>query len=138
MASTAVSGIGAAFNRYSGSAWVALAEVSNISGPSKSRETIDVTSFDSTGGYREFIGSLRDGGEVSLNMNFTAAAYEIMNDDFEDDDLQQYQIVLPDSAATTFEFSGLVTGLPLEVPLDDKITANVTIKVSGITELNLS
>ena len=37
---------------------------------------IDVTSLDSSGGYREFIASFRDAGEVTLNMNFTLASYD--------------------------------------------------------------
>ena len=138
MSSNAFSGIGTIFNRWNGSAWVAIAEINSISGPSSTRETIDVTTLDSTGGYREFISNLRDAGDVSLNMNFTAATYELMKDDFEDDDVQEYQIVLPDADGTTLEFEGLVTELPIEIPLDDKISCNITIKVSGQVELNPS
>ena len=138
MSSNAFSGIGTIFNRWNGSEWVAIAEINSISGPSSTRETIDVTTLDSTGGYREFISNLRDAGDVSLNMNFTAATYELMKDDFEDDDVQQYQIVLPDADGTTLEFEGLVTELPIEIPLDDKVSGNITIKVSGQVELNPS
>jgi len=66
---TAVSGKGTLFNRWDGSAWVNIGDINSIGGPSSSRETIDVTTLGSTGGYREFIGSLRDGGDLSLSMN---------------------------------------------------------------------
>ncbi len=131
--SNAISGIGTIFNRWDGSQWVKLAEVVSIDGPSKTRNTIDVTSLDSVGGYMEFIGALRDGGEISFNMNFTAASYALMNTDFEDDTLQDYQIVLPDATNTTFEFEGLVTDLPIAIPMDDKLSCDVKIKVSGQT-----
>jgi len=69
-------------------------------------------------------------------MNFTSATYAVMKDDFEDRDSQFYEIVLPDENNTSFEFEGLVTELPLEIPTDDRVTANVTIKVVGKVEVN--
>lgn len=138
MASNAVAGKGTKFRRWNTStgAWVNIAEITNINGPGMSRETIDVTSLDSTGGYREFIASFRDGGTVVLNMNFTRATYTQMKNDFESDDLQNYEIFLPDADATSLEFTGLVTELPLTIPTDDKISADVTIKISGEVTLN--
>lgn len=133
--SDAFSGVGTSFKRGNGSSgtetFTAIAEVNSISGPNKSRDTIDVTSLDSTGGYREFIGGFRDGGEVSLEMNFTLDTYNTMNDDFESSSSRNYQIVFGDTGATTFEFTGYVTALGSSVPMDDKVTASVTIKVSG-------
>lgn len=140
MASSAISGVGTKFYRWDGSsavlAWVAIAEVNSISGPSMTRDTIDVTSLDSTGGYRDFIAGFRDGGTVTLTMNFTRATYDTMKDDFENDSAQNYEVVLPDDDNTSFEFEGLVTELPLEIPTDDKVTANVTIKVVGQVTVN--
>jgi predicted secreted protein len=133
--SDAISGIGTSFKRWDSSsavaAWVAIAEVNSISGPGKSREIIDVTSLDSTGGYREIIAALRDGGDVSLNMNFIRANYDLMNDDFESNTLQNYQIALPDDDNTCIEFEGLVMELPLNITVEDKISMDVTIRVSG-------
>ncbi len=140
--SNAISGLGTKFLRWDSSApagssdWRAIAEIISISGPTMTREFIDVTSLDSTGGYREFIAGFRDGGTVTLNMNFTSATYAVMKDDFEDRDSQFYEIVLPDENNTSFEFEGLVTELPLEIPTDDRVTANVTIKVVGKVEVN--
>jgi predicted secreted protein len=134
--SNAISGVGTVFQRWSGSVWEKIAEVNSISGPSMTRDFIDVTSLDSTGGFREFITGFRDGGTVSLTMNFTRTSYDKMLLDFEDDDPHYYEIVLPDDVNTSFEFCGYVTELPLEIPTDDKITANVTIKVSGKVTVN--
>ena len=134
--SSAISGVGTSFRRWDGSDWVAIAEINSVTGPNKSRDTIDVTSLDSTGGYREFIGGFRDGGSVTLPMNFTRDTYDTMNTDFEDDDLQNYEILLPDDDATSFEFEALVTELGLGIPADDKVTADVTLKVSGQVTVN--
>ncbi len=134
--SNAVAGVGTEFRRWDGTNWVNIAEINSIDGPTKSRDTIDVTSLDSTGGYREFIGGFRDGGTVSLPMNFTRDTYDLMNDDFESDVLQNYEILLPDTESTSFEFEALVTELGLAIPTDDKITANVSLKVSGKVVIN--
>ena len=131
MASNAVAAVGTKFYRWDGTEWDALAEVTGIEGPNRTRETIDVTNLDSDDGYREFIGSFRDGGTVTLSMNFTRTTFALMDTDFESDAPGNYKIVLPDSDETSLEFEGLVTETPLTINVGDKISANVTIKVSG-------
>jgi len=136
MASIAVAGVGAQFRRWTDPAWVAIAEINNIGGPDMSRDVVDVTSLSSTGGYREFITGFRDGGSVTLSMNFRRDTFGTMKTDFESNTLQNYEIVLPDPGNTTLEFEGLVTACPLTVPPDDKITVEVTIKISGQVTVN--
>ena len=134
--SNAVAGVGTTFRRWDGTDWVEISEVKSITGPGKSRATIDVTSLDSTGGYNEFIGGFRNGGTVVLAMIFRRDTYEIMNNDFEDNDLQNYEIFLPDAESTSFEFEGLVVELPLTISPEDAITVDVTIQVSGQPVIN--
>ena len=132
--SGAIAGVGTQFKRSNMTAtptFTAIAEINDITGPNMSRDTIDTTSLDTTGGYRTFIGGFRDGGEVQLEMNFTLAGYDDLKLDFEDSDLRDYQIVLPDTGATTFGFTGLITSLGVKIPNNDKITASVSIKISG-------
>lgn len=141
MSSNAKAGVGTIFRRWNPlkagtNKWENIAEINSITGPGMSRDTIDVTSLNSTGGYREFITGFRKAGTVALKMNFTRHTYELMKDDFESDTLQNYEIVLPDSENTTLEFSGLVTELPLTIPADDKMTTDVTIQVSGQVVIN--
>lgn len=133
---SATAGKGTVMQRYNGATWDNIAMIRNIGGPTSSRETIDVTTLASTDGYREFIGGFRDGGDVSMSMIFDATSYALMKTDFEDDDLQQYRIILSDTANTTLDFSGFVTELPLDIPPDDVISCDVTIKISGPTELS--
>ena len=136
MASAAFSGVGTTFRRWSGATWAPIAEVNSISGPSMSRDTIDVTSLDSTGGYREFITGFRDPGTVQLTMNFTDATYNLMKADFDSAVAGNYEILLGNAIQTSLEFSGLVTELPIEVTADDKVTSTVTIKISGEVTVN--
>ncbi|KKN42010.1 hypothetical protein LCGC14_0717700 [marine sediment metagenome] len=132
--SDAFSGVGAQFKRGDGAsaeAFIALTEVNSIQGPNKTRDTIDVTSLDSTDGYREFIAGFRDGGEVVLNMNFTRVGFDTLNDDFESNDSVNYQIVLPDTGGTIFDLTGYVTNVAMAIPMDDKVTMDITIKITG-------
>lgn len=132
MPSEAIAGVGTSLYRGTVTALNKIAEVNSISGPNSSRSQIDVTSLDSTGGYREFIGGFRDGGEVTLNMNFTPATYGLMQNDFESDVNQTYIIVMPNAAATQISFSAFVQSVGFAVSADDKITSDVTLKVSGV------
>lgn len=134
--SNAVSGVGTQFRRWNGSAWANLAEINSITGPTMTRDFIDVTSLDSTGGYREFIAGFRDAGTISLSMNFTRNTYDAFKADFEDPNSHFYEICIPDAELTTLEFEGLVTECPITIPTDDKITADVTIKISGPVTIN--
>lgn len=135
--SNAFSGVGTKFNRGTTQTgpWTAIAEINSIGGPDKSRSTIDTTSLDTAAGYRTFFAGFRDSGQVTLEMNFTRITYELINDDYESDGKVWYQIALPDTESTKLTFQGLVINLGSAVPMDDKVTATVTIKISGRTFL---
>lgn len=136
MPSNAVAGVGTVFQRWSGAIWVAISEILSITGPGMSRDTIDVTSLSSTSGYREFIAGFRNPGTVKLSMNFTRTTYELFKQDFESNVVKNYRIVLPDAENTSVEFMGLVTELPMTIPAADKITADVTIQLSGPIDMD--
>ncbi len=117
-----------------GNVFATIAGVTNISGPSRSRETLDVTAHDSPDGYMEFLGGLRDGGEVSLDINYDPAeTTHDLDDDFEDDTPRNYQIVLLPGTDDewTWAFAAVMTGLEDEFPYDDKMQRTVTLKISG-------
>jgi predicted secreted protein len=135
MASNAFSGVGTKLYREDPtSGWQVFAEVNSIEGPGFTRDTIDVTSLDSTGGYREFITGFRDGGEVTFELNFTNANADKLKTDFDSDSTRNYKIVLSDDDESIFSFSGYVTDMPASIPPDDKVTMNATIKITGETE----
>lgn len=127
MASNAFAGVGTVFKRGE----VAVAEITAISGPNITRGTIDVTNLDSTNGYREFIGAFRDGGEVTLSMNFTMETWQDFKDDIDNDDPVAYSIVLGNTEENTFGFDALVTSLGMAIPFDDKVSSDVTLKIDG-------
>jgi predicted secreted protein len=138
MASQAFSGVGTLFQRSAtiNGVYATIAEVNSITGPGMSKDTIDVTSLDSTDGYREFIAGFKNAGTVQLSMNFTNRSYLAMKADFDSDNVVYYRIVFPDTAVTVISFTGLVTELPITVPTDDKVTMDVTIQITGPTDVD--
>jgi len=115
-------------------AFTALAEVVSIGGPSLSQEVVDVTHMSSTAGYREFKASVRDGGEVTLDVNFLPAATDhiaLLQTDFEAGTVRNFEVVWTDTASTNWQFAGIVTGWNPNHPLDGKAECSITVKVTG-------
>lgn len=129
---------GTEFRRATGTApgttYETIANVTNIGGPERTRETIDVTSHDSPGQWMEFIGGLKDGGEISLDINYDPAeSTHDIDDDFDDVLPRNYRVViLPDTEDEhTWTISGIMTNVGDEFPYDDKMGRSITIKVTG-------
>ena len=114
-----------------GETFTPLADITNLSGPGLSRETLDVTSHGSPNGWMEFLGGLKDPGEVSVDINYQPDLHDVLVDDFDDVEPRNYQIVFPDAAATTWTFGAIITGFEPESPYDDKAAASLTFKVTG-------
>lgn len=119
-----------------GGVYGVVANITDISGPSREREAIEVTAHDSPNQYREFVKGLKDGGEVELTLNYQPAIASIaaLDADFEEEDLRNYQIVInPGKAGRefTWTFAGLITSLGDEFPHDDKMERSCTVKISG-------
>lgn len=115
-----------------------IGQIADIAGPNMSASTIDVSAHDSTDQWREFLGGMRDAGEVPFDVNWDQA-----NTDHKTAILQGVnaaglggatQTILITFAGTanhTFSCDGVITGWNLGLPLDDKQSASITIKFSG-------
>lgn len=129
-------GHGTKFERKNGGNFVPVAEVFDINGPGISRDVVETTNYDSPDRWREKIGGLRDGGDVTFTLNFRNSTYTVFRADFDGDDPVEYRIVLPNGFTLTF--LGLVTAMPLAIPVGDRVTMDVTIEVSGAVTDDLS
>lgn len=135
-----VDAFGTQLKRDSGTGtFEAIANVSDLSGPERSREAIEVTAHDSPNQYREFVKGLKDAGEVTATINYDprSASISALDDDFEEKDLREYQIVLLPTTTDehTWTFSALITDLGDAFPIDDKMEREVTFKISGKPDL---
>lgn len=107
-----------------------IANVTNLSGPEIERETYDVTAHDSPNGWREFIGGLKDAGEVSIEVNFDPRDHEMLLSDLDDTEARDYKITFPGTIGS-WEFKAFMTGFSSESPVDDKMSGEITFKVTG-------
>jgi predicted secreted protein len=111
----------------------AVAELTSISGPSLSSDTIDVTTHDSADGFREYIGGLRDGGEISIDGNLVdPTESNLLISLLEAGTVTSgATIALPTSTAMTFTFDCIVTAYETKAPHDGKLNFTATLKVTG-------
>lgn len=122
----------------SGSTYVDIGQVRDISGPSMTADAVEVTARD-TSKWRAFTPGLRDGGEVTFDIIYdpdvtshsatnttTGLVYFLLNGT-----AKTYRLVMAQSGGDLFEFSAIVTAFTPESPLEDAMTASVTLKISG-------
>lgn len=118
-----------------------IAEIDEIGAFAPSADTIDVTTLVSTGGYREFIGGLRDGGEITLRGNFYPGnAGQIAMKTYLDDGVARaYTLTMPVAMGATVTFNGIVTGMEAgPFPADGKVAFGSTIKITGVPAINVT
>jgi predicted secreted protein len=114
-----------------------VAQVTNITGPGLSADTVDVTAHDSPSGFREFIATLVDTGEVTLELVFDPdhATHIALRTDMVAKILRNFQLIFPDTTNTQWDFAAFVTGLEPSAPVDGALTASATLKLSGVPTL---
>ena len=111
-----------------------IAELSKIGPVGKSRETIDCTNLNTAGGYKEFIGGMRDGGLVALEGNFIAGDTNGqigLQTDFDGETAQSFVVYFPTAITATWTFSGVVTKFETNFEVNNKVTFTSEIKITG-------
>lgn len=118
-----------------------IAEVRSIAGPTFTNDILDVTNHDSENGVREFKAGLTDPGDLTFTLNFQPT--EPTHDDstgtlslLVSKVVRNFRLVFPGSIRT-WQFGGIITGHPVNFPIDDVLTADVTLKVTGIPNFNV-
>lgn len=113
-----------------------IAEVKSIGGPNEDSEELDATHLRSIGGYREFLQSFKDGGELPLVMNFIpgdASQNSItgLRKLFQTGATRGYKITYPDG--TTCAFDAYVKAMGVPVSVGAVLELNATLRISGAT-----
>lgn len=118
-----------------------IAELTSISGLDISAETIDVTNLDHVDGWRRFIGGMKDGGEVSISGYFNSSdtnGQVAMYNNLDSGTEIAYTILFPASLGASWDFNGIVTKFTTGAELEDKVSFEASIKVSGKPNLGLT
>lgn len=116
--------------------FTALAEVTDITGPGMSRELPDATHMKSPGGWREFLGGLKDAGEITVECNHlpnneTHGAESGVLSLFASGERRAWRIKFPVSPEKIWEMDAVVSAFEPSFPVEDKLMLSVTLKVSG-------
>lgn len=133
-ASEATLGYGSTFrisNNDSPGIFTDIAEVFNITPPSFEADDVDVTHNQSPNRTRETIAGLKTPGDCSFEMNFIpGSASDVLIRGLQGTGEQRAcQIEFPN--AETWDFLASVKGYEVSMPTDDKMTATVSMLVSG-------
>lgn len=131
MTTSAAIGSGATFKIGNGATpievFTAIAEVTSISVPSISVDAVEATHLGS-GGNREYIVGLADGGEIAVELNFTKGGYAALEAKLK----TKFNVEIAEPGGAEWAASVILTALSAEIPLDDRMTASATFKVSGL------
>jgi hypothetical protein len=119
-----------------------IGSINNINGLSVKVETVEVTTHDSTDAYKEYVPSLIDTDEVTLDGYFNASTTSgqvAMLTDLNARTSKECVITFPASTKATWTFDGLLTGFTVGgAPVDGAIPFTAAIKVTGKPVLAIS
>jgi len=119
-----------------------VASLNNIGGIEYNVDTVDVTTHDSEGAIKEFIGGLIDAGNVSIAGFFDHEDTEgqlAMVADCAARAIKPATIIFPVSTGAQWDFNGLITNIKVgDTPTDDGIPFSATVKVSGKPTLTVA
>jgi hypothetical protein len=121
-----------AYESTTSGTYTTVGEIFEFSGTSLSMDTVDATDFSHTDGHRRFIAGLIDAGEVTFTLHFDPAltVYGAIDTIFKARTAKNWKFTYAGSTVNTI-VSALVTGLGRAVPMDEKMTMEVTLKLSG-------
>jgi predicted secreted protein len=136
MSTNALSGYGVtlAFGNGDGppETFTTVAElIDALEGPNLAADAIEVTAH-SDSGWRTFIPGLKDAGEVSASVNLIPdnSTHDPSTGLISMIGVQgNWKVTFPDT--TTATFSAILTAFEPSSPLDDRLTASITLKLSG-------
>ena len=111
-----------------------IAQVTNISGPSAEVQTGDVTSLDGGVGMEFATTGYVNGGEVTFTLwlDPVATTLQAITDDLTTPATSSWKLKFSDSATTEWAFSAIVTGVSPTAEVNGHLTADVTLKVTGL------
>ena len=128
-ASSAKLGYNTDFSIYNGSTYTEVAEVTSITWPGYARDAVEATHLNSDDQFREYIPGLMDAGEVSIELNFVPSASDVIVAALTASTIGQFKITA--QGGVNVVFKAIVTSYQAQSPVDDRMTASATFKVTG-------
>lgn len=113
-------------------AGTAVVAVTDISGPGISTTSIDVSTRDAVA--RKFLPGMYDPGEVTFSIVYDpdTATHAALTTAQLAGTVLAGVLTLGDATPATITFSCFITNFSLKTPMDDAMTADLTLKISGV------
>ena len=107
--------------------------IRNISGPGVTANDVDTTTLDSSSNYRTFACGLLDPGEVTFGTVYdsTSLMHSRLAYYMGQKTAKTFTVYHGSSSSDTDAFVAYVKGMSREIPLDDVISCDFTLKVTG-------
>lgn len=112
-----------------------IGQVRSVSGPTTKAEVVDITTHSTAGFWREKIAVLIDPGDISFPINFDAEdashawATGLWNL-FINLTKRNFQVIFP-NAAGKLEFEAYVTNHSFSCPVDNVLSADISLSING-------
>lgn len=130
----ALIGYGTEFWLSNLSTLVRMDEVLSVTTPNPQVSEVEATHFRSPNRRREYIAGLIEDGEGSIEMNYVAGGTtdELLRDALNDGLARDYMISIP-TITGAWEITGqcIVKSYERNIPMDDRMTATVTVRFTG-------
>lgn len=112
-------------------AFFEIGEVVEITPGEATADRVEATHMQSPARRREYITGMIDSGEASFQINWVPGngTDVFLRDMFTSGATVEHQIEFPNGATVTYE--GSIIGFSKAVPIDDRMTATITVSVSG-------
>lgn len=117
--------------KTTGTTYIVLAEVTELTSPEMARDAVEFTHMRSPEGWREFKPGLKDAGEFGIVYNLIPGAADdaVVADHIEADAVDAWRITFPNGA--TLDAKAFATAHGRATPIDDRMTGSATFKISG-------
>lgn len=113
-----------------------IPECKTVLVPEVSPDYIDVTSLDSTNGYRDYIVGLKDTSEITLQCNYIGATYSTAKGYADNNTLIYFSTQLPlaqgqSTSGDEFEFAGFVVPSVPVAQAGEAVLLELKVRLSG-------
>ena len=110
----------------------AIGGLTDVSIPEVEVTDIDTTTHDTEGGYRTFVGGLKDGGTLTISGLYDIAnTGQVFLRTAANQGGEPVEIVVTFSDGSTATFDTVVKGYGASNPLDENVTFTASFKISG-------
>ena len=135
-ATNARSGFGALLKRGDGGSpevFTTISEVANIGAVETSLDTVEATHMESPSAHKEYIPTLLDAKEISVELNYLPGdtTQNNLRSDLLNRTLRNFQCTIPGSAKV-ISFAAFVTNLGPMIPVDGKMTQTLNLRPNGV------